>query len=338
MANPFSAVPTPYRVQADGRSWFANCAWDAFGICAALHVDGRIETVVPRLRRGAEHRGARAAARRREPPLPLPRPRRPLVGRHRLHLKRDEPLPVGGAHRALARRSRPGCDDLRGQAERARARLVERPPAARVAAAHARAEPGGARRTGSDRPVLAAAVAAVTRAGRATARIGPWTRDSRCSWSGPCWRRASWSRSARRARGCPCSSRSSDSGCCSGRTGPGGIEFDDAELARQVGVVGLALILYEGGLQTSWRRLRQVAVPAALLSTVGVVVSAILTGVAAHAALRPLLARGDPARRRRRLHRRRRGLRDACASRTSGGGSRGRSRRSRAATTRWRSR
>jgi potassium/hydrogen antiporter len=67
-----------------------------------------------------------------------------------------------------------------------------------------------------------------------------------------------------------------------GSDGPGGIEFDDVELARKVGIVGLALILYEGGLQTSWRRLRQVAVPAALLSTVGVVVSAILTGVAAH--------------------------------------------------------
>ena len=68
-----------------------------------------------------------------------------------------------------------------------------------------------------------------------------------------------------------------------GSDGPGGIEFDDAELAREVGIIGLALILYEGGLQTSWRRLRQVAVPAALLSTVGVVVSAVLTGVAAHA-------------------------------------------------------
>jgi Alkylmercury lyase len=44
MANPFSAVPTPYRVEAAGRSWYGNCAWDAFGICAALHVDGRIET------------------------------------------------------------------------------------------------------------------------------------------------------------------------------------------------------------------------------------------------------------------------------------------------------
>lgn len=44
MANPFSAVPTPFRVEAAGRSWYANCAWDAFGVCAALHVDGRIET------------------------------------------------------------------------------------------------------------------------------------------------------------------------------------------------------------------------------------------------------------------------------------------------------
>ncbi len=47
MANPFSAVPTPYRVQVDGRSWFGNCAWDAFGICAALHGDGSIETSCP---------------------------------------------------------------------------------------------------------------------------------------------------------------------------------------------------------------------------------------------------------------------------------------------------
>ncbi len=66
-----------------------------------------------------------------------------------------------------------------------------------------------------------------------------------------------------------------------GSDGPGGIDFDDARLAREVGIIGLALILYEGGLQTSWRRLRQVAVPAALLSTVGVVVSALLTAVAA---------------------------------------------------------
>jgi len=47
MANPFSAVPTAYRVQANGRWWYGNCAWDAFGILAALDVDGRIESSCP---------------------------------------------------------------------------------------------------------------------------------------------------------------------------------------------------------------------------------------------------------------------------------------------------
>jgi potassium/hydrogen antiporter len=68
-----------------------------------------------------------------------------------------------------------------------------------------------------------------------------------------------------------------------GSDGLGGIEFDDAKLTREIGTIGLALILYEGGLQTSWRRLREVAVPAALLSTVGVVVSACVTAVVAQA-------------------------------------------------------
>jgi hypothetical protein len=44
MANPFSGRPTPFRVEAAGRSWFANCAWDAFGIGAALGVDSEIHT------------------------------------------------------------------------------------------------------------------------------------------------------------------------------------------------------------------------------------------------------------------------------------------------------
>ena len=67
-----------------------------------------------------------------------------------------------------------------------------------------------------------------------------------------------------------------------GSDGPGGIAFDDAQLAREVGVVALAAILYEGGLSTSWRRLREVTVPAVLLSTVGVVVTAAITGAAAY--------------------------------------------------------
>jgi cell volume regulation protein A len=68
-----------------------------------------------------------------------------------------------------------------------------------------------------------------------------------------------------------------------GSDGLGGIEFDDADLARKVGVVALAAILFEGGLATSWRRLREVVVPATLLATVGVVVTTLLTGLAAYA-------------------------------------------------------
>ena len=39
MAPPFSGVPTAHRVESAGRWYFANCAWDAFGIPAALHRD-----------------------------------------------------------------------------------------------------------------------------------------------------------------------------------------------------------------------------------------------------------------------------------------------------------
>jgi hypothetical protein len=36
MAPPFSGVPTQHRVTSAGTSYFANCAWDALGIPAAL--------------------------------------------------------------------------------------------------------------------------------------------------------------------------------------------------------------------------------------------------------------------------------------------------------------
>ncbi len=44
MANPFAAQPTPFRVEAAGQSWYANCGWDSFGIGAALHSDSTIHT------------------------------------------------------------------------------------------------------------------------------------------------------------------------------------------------------------------------------------------------------------------------------------------------------
>jgi DNA-binding transcriptional MocR family regulator len=44
MAPPFSGVPTQHRVRADGLEYVANCAWDAFGILAALRRPGEVHS------------------------------------------------------------------------------------------------------------------------------------------------------------------------------------------------------------------------------------------------------------------------------------------------------
>jgi len=44
MAPPFSGVETQHRVEAGSVSYFANCAWDALGIPAALHVPGVVHS------------------------------------------------------------------------------------------------------------------------------------------------------------------------------------------------------------------------------------------------------------------------------------------------------
>jgi hypothetical protein len=43
MANPFSGVETPFQVHANGKTYFANCAWDSLGIPAALRMDAEVE-------------------------------------------------------------------------------------------------------------------------------------------------------------------------------------------------------------------------------------------------------------------------------------------------------
>lgn len=47
MAMPFSAVPTAFRVMVGGHAVWANCAWDAFGIAAALDQDVAFTTPCP---------------------------------------------------------------------------------------------------------------------------------------------------------------------------------------------------------------------------------------------------------------------------------------------------
>jgi hypothetical protein len=42
MAPPFSGIPTQHVVRANGTEYFANCAWDSFGIAAALHAEADV--------------------------------------------------------------------------------------------------------------------------------------------------------------------------------------------------------------------------------------------------------------------------------------------------------
>src|SRR6201995_6009075 len=70
-------------------------------------------------------------------------------------------------------------------------------------------------------------------------------------------------------------------GMLAGEAGPGGIRFDDVSTTYVVGSIALALILFDGGLRTRFATFRNVLGPAAVLATVGVVLTAALTAPAA---------------------------------------------------------
>lgn len=70
-------------------------------------------------------------------------------------------------------------------------------------------------------------------------------------------------------------------GMLAGSEGVGGIPFEDYRLANHIGSLALALILFDGGLRTSAGAIRLCWRPAVVISTLGVVVTAILTGVVA---------------------------------------------------------
>ena len=66
-----------------------------------------------------------------------------------------------------------------------------------------------------------------------------------------------------------------------GSDGTGWINFDDYELARTIGTIALALILFEGGLTAGFAEIRPVLRPALLLALPGTVITALITGVVA---------------------------------------------------------
>ncbi|WP_194090957.1 potassium/proton antiporter [Vibrio hibernica] len=70
-------------------------------------------------------------------------------------------------------------------------------------------------------------------------------------------------------------------GMLAGQDGPGGIAFDNAQIAHSLGSLALAIILFDGGLQTPITSIKQVWKPASVLATFGVLITATITGIAA---------------------------------------------------------
>jgi potassium/hydrogen antiporter len=70
-------------------------------------------------------------------------------------------------------------------------------------------------------------------------------------------------------------------GMAVGTDGAGWIDFDNYELARELGLVALALILFDGGLRTGLSEVRRVLQPALRLAVGGTVVTAVVTAMAA---------------------------------------------------------
>ena len=67
-----------------------------------------------------------------------------------------------------------------------------------------------------------------------------------------------------------------------GEDGPGGIPFDDAQLATALGYAGLVIILAEGGLTTRPATVRPVLAPSLVLASVGVAVSIFVVALPVH--------------------------------------------------------
>lgn len=71
-------------------------------------------------------------------------------------------------------------------------------------------------------------------------------------------------------------------GMLAGSDGPGGIYFDDPVLAQALGAIALVIILFSGGLDTSWNSIRPVLGQGILLATLGVIFTALTLGAFAH--------------------------------------------------------
>lgn len=70
-------------------------------------------------------------------------------------------------------------------------------------------------------------------------------------------------------------------GMLAGSEGFGGIEFEDYEMAHAVGSLSLAIILFDGGLGTTFASITTAWKPSLVLATLGVLITSAVTGLAA---------------------------------------------------------
>ena len=90
-------------VEANGKQYYANCVWDAYGIAAALHCDA-----ISRASDGSHGRTVDARSESRRAGFEtVPRALRcaggALVGRSHFHLSNHAPLPVGRNRKSVVR-------------------------------------------------------------------------------------------------------------------------------------------------------------------------------------------------------------------------------------------
>lgn len=75
-------------------------------------------------------------------------------------------------------------------------------------------------------------------------------------------------------------------GMLAGSDGIGGIHFQDSRLTNYIGTVALVFILFSGGLDTKWTNIRPIIVRGAILSTLGVFLTAVFLYLFAHYIIR----------------------------------------------------
>lgn len=57
-----------------------------------------------------------------------------------------------------------------------------------------------------------------------------------------------------------------------------GIQFNSPSAAQFIGMIALSIILFSGGMDTKYSEIKPVAVPGIILATLGVMLTALLTG------------------------------------------------------------